>query len=247
MNQTLSSRHWQLKEQACSLRSQGLSYREIVGQLGISKSTVSLWCRYVPLTLDQREILQDRRGTQMNGIRIAHTMFWKKRCDAFWAGVEKMERLITNPEFVAGVMLYWAEGNKQRGAALANSDADVIRFIAKWFTDFFQVTPDHMSIHMHLHTGQSVEVERAYWSGITGVPEANFQKPFFKPEGSGYRKNVLYHGTVNLHVKEKGSTYKLFEILGCIAGFQKMVLNKAPRPEEWMDKSQYAADSIEGG
>ncbi|MEI7742013.1 MAG: hypothetical protein WCJ29_05970 [bacterium] len=240
MQKTISSRHWRVKEQACVLRSQGLSYRDIVSRLGVSKSSVSLWCRYVPLSSEQREVLQNRRGDQMKGIRVAHTQFWNKRREAFFEGVRKAEELFNNAEFIAGLMLYWAEGNKQRNAAIANSDEEVVLVMIKWFRNYYGVTPSHMSLHMHLHSGQDEQAMRSYWSKITGIPSTNFHKTFIKPEGSGYRKNILYHGTVKLSVKEAGSTYMLYRILGSIAGFQKIVLNITPQPEEWMEKSSYA-------
>ncbi|OGE81011.1 MAG: hypothetical protein A3H72_01585 [Candidatus Doudnabacteria bacterium RIFCSPLOWO2_02_FULL_48_8] len=81
---------------------------------------------------------------------------------------------------------------------------------------------------------------KQYWSKLTGVPIANFQKSFIKPEGSGYRKNIHYMGTVKVRVRGEGSTYLLFRILGSIAGLVQSMLNIKAQPEHWMEKLPHA-------
>ena len=49
-----------LREEAIALRRGGLSYREIRDQLPVSKSTLSLWLRDVPLTEEQRHAQGER-------------------------------------------------------------------------------------------------------------------------------------------------------------------------------------------
>lgn len=47
----------ELREAAVAMREEGRSYREIGEVVGVSKSTLSLWLRDVPLTEDQRRAL----------------------------------------------------------------------------------------------------------------------------------------------------------------------------------------------
>ena len=54
-----------LREQAVAMRREGRSYREIREELGVSKSTLSLWLRDVMLTEEQRHALADRRATRV--------------------------------------------------------------------------------------------------------------------------------------------------------------------------------------
>ena len=58
-----SRRHWSLKEKARKLRVKGMSYREIRQQITAAKSSLSLWCRDVPLTVIQWQKLRSRKGT----------------------------------------------------------------------------------------------------------------------------------------------------------------------------------------
>ena len=49
-----------LRETAVAMRKEGRSYREIRDVVGVSKSTLSLWLRDVPLTEDQQRVLAQR-------------------------------------------------------------------------------------------------------------------------------------------------------------------------------------------
>ncbi|HSD98304.1 MAG TPA: hypothetical protein VLB73_01220 [Patescibacteria group bacterium] len=46
-----------LKKKAQWLRKQGLSYKEIIAQIPVSKDTISKWCRDILLTDKQKEKL----------------------------------------------------------------------------------------------------------------------------------------------------------------------------------------------
>lgn len=68
---------------------------------------------------------------------------------------------------------------------------------------------------LHLHSGQNESTLKEFWFGITGIPRAQFVKSFIKPEGSGHRKNTLYHGTLIVRIHDVDCLQKL---LGWIEG-----------------------------
>ncbi len=49
-----------LRETAVAMRKEGRSYREIPAEVGVAKSTLSLWLRDVPLTEEQQRALDLR-------------------------------------------------------------------------------------------------------------------------------------------------------------------------------------------
>src|ERR1700761_9145574 len=55
-----------LRDQARALRTQGLSYNEIVTRLGVSKSSVSLWVRDIPCRKKGHYVHSERR---LEGLR----------------------------------------------------------------------------------------------------------------------------------------------------------------------------------
>lgn len=220
------------------MRAQGMSYKEILRQVPAAKSSISLWCRDVPLTEAQRCELSSRWDTQRRGIKAIQKYYWGKQQDAFYSGVAMVKK-IKKHEFIAGLMLYWAEGNKKVHCGLSNSDERVIVFMIRWFRDYYEIPAEKISIHLHLHSGQNEENMKKYWSQITGIPRANFIKSFIKPEGSGYRKNTLYHGTVRIQPRG-ASTYLLYRVLGGIASYIEVTVGKQVNIEEWLEKPQYA-------
>ncbi len=49
------------KNKAIELRKQGLSYREILGQISVAKSSLSLWLKSVKLAQEQKQRLTDKK------------------------------------------------------------------------------------------------------------------------------------------------------------------------------------------
>ena len=70
--------HKTFKVKAIELRKQGFSYREILKQVPVAKSTLSLWLYSVHLSVPQKQTLTQkkldaaRRGAETKGIG-----FWK--------------------------------------------------------------------------------------------------------------------------------------------------------------------------
>ena len=238
-NKKISSRHWKTKEKVINLRKKGLSYNEIIKIIPVSKSSVSLWCRNIQLNNDQRKLIDNKRN-YLSGIKAIQNKFWNLRSKSFNDGRDMINKLTKNERFVAGLMLYWAEGTKAKSAAISNSDPRLIKFMITWFKEFFAIFPKNFHIHMHIHSGHDENKLKLFWSKLTGVPLQNFRKSFIKEEGSGYKKNILYNGTIKIIVVGKGSTYLLFKILWCIAGFLEKALFKKESIESWIDKLPYA-------
>ena len=206
---------WEKKEFAQQLRHEGLSYKEILEQVPVSKSTISLWCRDIELTPGQKERLKAKRGKPngpklLKDRRIAATKQIKAQA--------KLElKLLTDYEFkVAGIMLYWGEGFKTQYVGISNSDPKLIKFMMRWFREICYVPDDKFRAQVHIHSGQNELEIKKFWSKITGIPFSKFQKTYVKEEGTGYRKNILYNGTLRVIICD---SHLLRKILGWIEYF----------------------------
>ena len=224
------------------MRKAGLSYSEILKKIPVAKSSVSLWCRDVDLTTEHKERIENKsRARSLAGIKAIQTTFWQRRRDAFMRGVDMSRRLgHNNSNFVAGLMLYWAEGTKKSSTAVTNSDPRIIKFTVKWLNKFFDIKPEQLVIGLQIHPGQDEGKIKKYWSKITLVPIGNFRKTFIKSKGSKYRKNRLENGMAKLVVRNEGSTYLLFKVLGAINGYLNMTINEPINPKDWMSVLPYA-------
>jgi len=236
----MSNRHWSVKEKAQDLRKKGLSYSEILKEIKVSKASISLWCSQIRLTQTQLARLRGKRGDYLVGIKRIQNKFQFDRDCEFIKGKKLFDKLNDDSDFVAGLMLYWAEGTKTKGVAVANSDPELMRFMVSWFKKYFNIEPEDFRIHLHLHSGQSEPALVNYWCKLLGVKRGQFYKSFVKPEGSGYRKNKLYNGTVRLRVNGQGSTLLLFQIMGAISGFIQKMTGKQEDLGKWVGKLQYA-------
>ena len=102
--------------------------KEIERLLGVSRYTASLWVRDIPLTVAQRASLK-RRNPIYNGEFKGAAVNAERGRTRRLVYQEQGRRRAMNADdlYVAGCMLYWAEGDKGRNAVrLANSDPAVI-------------------------------------------------------------------------------------------------------------------------
>lgn len=213
------------KLKAICLRKLGKSYSEIRKQLKVSKGTLSLWLRNVKLTSEQEKRLYVELR-QKNAYRLAK-MNQKKRIETTKQIIEKAKREAPlrskDPLFLAGLMLYWAEGDKSERREVvkfSNSDPEMIKLIMKWFRKTCEVPKEKFRIGVHIHELFCRKDVEKYWAEITNVPSSQFHKTQIKPTSLGYRKNRLYNGTCAVRIGDKNLFRK---IKGWRLGFLKQM------------------------
>ncbi len=225
VNRLTGMKRWEKRELIRGLRGKGLSYREIIkdSPFSISKSTVSAWCKDIELTELQKDRL-DRlfkdgsyRG-RLLGPKTTQLRRAKEVAEIKEKAKSEIHSLTENEFKTAGLMLYWAEGNKKNHVGVCNSDPELIRFMMKWLRLICGVSDSRLKPYLNIHSGQDEAKIKQFWSRITGLPISQFGKSYIKKEGTGHRKNVLYNGTIKIEVCDKNLLYK---ILGWIEGVAK--------------------------
>ncbi|MBI4057854.1 hypothetical protein HY405_00865, partial [Candidatus Microgenomates bacterium] len=172
------------KLKAQELRRQGLSYKEILQQITVSKDTLSRWCRDIPLSEAQKtRLLSNKTLGQRKGSLVAADKKRKFRllrtATIFREAKKELGRLNKRERFIAGIALYAAEGNKTDGkAGFANSDPKIIKFMTKWFKEFCQLPMSKFRGAIWLHEGLDEIRAKRYWSQLTGIPEDQFHKTY---------------------------------------------------------------------
>lgn len=194
------------KQRARELRTQGWSYNDILREVGVSKSTLSLWLRDIPLTDEQIAALSDkfRAGRE----KFIHKM--RVRRDDRWAEYHREAEaeyaaLSQDPAFMFGLALYIGEGSKTQpnSLRLSNCDPGVIRKGLQFFLKI-GVSPTSVRCAVHLHPGLCVETAEAYWQEITGLTPAQFYKTTvaLSRASSGTKTNVQCYGTCHLVIHQ---------------------------------------------
>jgi hypothetical protein len=199
---------WEKSELGRDLRREGLSYGEIMDLIDVKKSTLATWCRDVRLTQAQVRAIRDRTG-QVTG--LPRDTQWRRR--------EEIERirlraqsevgwLVLDANWVAGVVLYWAEGSKtQTKLSMANTDPRVLRIFIQWVRSY--VKPDAgFRLALHLHEGNDDEASKEHWRRELALPDALFHKTFIKPKGTGHRKNTHIHGVCTVRVLKSSDAFQ---------------------------------------
>jgi hypothetical protein len=211
----------------------GLPIKEIARRLGVSSSSVSLWVRDVALT-EEQEALLDARNPVRSGQRTG-TQNNARRCRELRRAAQEHGRELAragDAGFVAGCMLYWAEGSKRRNTAdLTNSDVDLLDAYLRFLRRHYDV-PDArvaFSVNCFLGNGLTLDEIESWWLTRLALPRSCLRKASVNRASSASsrkRGNVLVHGTGRISV---GSTFIVQSIYGAIQEFAGI-----DRPE-WLD------------
>lgn len=102
-------------------------------------------------------------------------------------------------------MLYWAEGVKGKNQVtvdFVNSDYKMILVFLKFLRRVCGVEEQKLRVLLYCYSDQDTGALVTYWSGITDIPENQFQKPYirkdFNPNG---RK--MANGLVHVRYNDK--------------------------------------------
>ncbi|MCP3998876.1 MAG: hypothetical protein GY722_27985 [bacterium] len=191
---------WERSELGKALCRLGLSYREIQILVPVPKGTLSRWRQEVTLTSAQIAAIKNRVPSQEG---VPKDSQWRRRkeiemirYDARHVALAKIDDSL----FVAGVVLYWAEGSKTRNdLVLANTDPRALRLFIGWTRDYLDHRAEFV-LSLHLHEGNDETTAKRYWREATTLTDARFTRTFIKPAGRGHRKNSLIHGVCRVRV-----------------------------------------------
>ena len=169
------------QNQARDLRAQGWTIKEIEAELGVSRSSVSVWVRDVEV---DPEVWAERVRNRRNyGWAKRKQTFERKR--AARAEVHRAEATSRLGEMsdrdllIAGVALYAGEGTKGgHEVAFTNSDPRLIETFLLFLRRHFEIDESRLRVHLYLHEGLDLDAALSFWSTVTHIPRAQFQKPY---------------------------------------------------------------------
>jgi hypothetical protein len=179
------------QERARAMRADGMTLLDIATQLGVSKSSVSLWVRDVEFTSSPR-----RYGARQRP-HPAHEAKLRQIEELDTEGIERVGTLRNDAVLAAGIALYAGEGSKTEGAVrFANTDPTMVRFFCAWLRRFFDVDESRLRVRVYLHQGLDLDAAQRYWSEVTAVPLDQFRKPYRAVADPTIRRNKHEFGCV---------------------------------------------------
>jgi hypothetical protein len=150
-----------------------MTLQDIATELGVAKSSVSLWVRDVPFTPSKRRTGPQRRPHPFHEAKLAQIAALNAE------GIERIGSLSNDAFLAAGIALYAGEGAKRDGAVtFANTDPAMVRFYCAWLRRFFVVDEDRLRVRVYLHEGLDLDAAEEHWSQVTRIPRAQFGKPY---------------------------------------------------------------------
>lgn len=162
---------------AIKFRKKGLSYNQISKKLSIPKSTMHYWSRnlkwsqIIKKRLIKRAI--QRATKQMKAIAQANQKRWAR-----WQAMYRKEArkefksLKDNSLFIAGINLYWGEGDTKprRSVRLSNTDPKLIKVFYNFLQEVCQIPKEKIHIRLLLYPDLSFEKCKKFWHRKVNIP-----------------------------------------------------------------------------
>jgi hypothetical protein len=192
------------------LRAEGRTLGEIADELGVAKSSVSLWVRDVEFEPRPR---QRARRRQPNALQRRKTEEIER---LMREGRERIGELSERDLLIAGTALYAGDGSKTDGdVRFANNDPDLVRLFCSWLRHFFDIDESRLRVQLYLHRHLDLDSAVDHWSAVTGIPRSQFIKPYRAVADPTMRHTRHHHGCA--HVRYSCSTTHR-AVMGLLAG-----------------------------
>lgn len=175
------------REKAFELRHQNRSYKFISRELTIPMGTLAGWFKNEPWSKKIRDRLSAEislaNPKKLQLMAQANRERWKLRYEEYrTAAVREFSKFKDDPLFLAGIMLYWGEGEKMPKSSrvrLANSELEMIRIFYLFLTRTLKISPDKINAWLLLYPDLIDSVQKNFWSKATGLSLEQFKKSIY--------------------------------------------------------------------
>ena len=173
------------KNLAIELRRQYKSYNEISAILKIPKSTLATWFSMEKFSIKTKQTLTKQMLSDSERIKkfvTSNTLRWEQwRSSARNDAKQEFQRLIKNPLFISGLMLYWAEGDSKlkNPVRFTNTDPRMIALYTKFLIKTLNVPKKKLRATIIIYPDLQENKCVSFWSNVTDLPRSQFYKTQF--------------------------------------------------------------------
>jgi hypothetical protein len=216
------------KELATELRKSGKSYKEISNLLSIPKSTLSVWFSTETWSRKLKERLEvvtqeqhTKRLVALNKVRGERLRL--AYIDAQQQAVIEFKALKHNRLFIAGLMLYWGEGDKRtrHHVKLTNTDPVMVRLYIEFLLFTCDIPIELIRGQILLYPDLDRTLTEQFWIENTKLPASNFTKSTVIQ--GRHKTRRLGNGVCMINVS---STYLKAKLLIWLELFPKELIEK---------------------
>ena len=216
------------KTKATEMRRDGKSYREIREALQVPLSTLSDWFSEdgwssairTKLTSAAR-VQHTARIVDLNKVRGENLV--RVYDEAKKEAAQDLEKYRYNPLFIAGLMLYWGEGDKISKAAvrITNTDPELIALYVLFLERVCRVSKQKIRGAVLVYPDLDEKVCREYWARKSGIPLNQFTKSAVIQ--GRHKTRRLEYGVCTITIS---STYLKVKVVEWLKLFPKELMKK---------------------
>jgi hypothetical protein len=182
-----------MQEQVVELRKEGKTYGEIQSILGkkIAKSTLSYWCRNIPLPPNYRSRVVDLVLVGLQKSRayalVKKREIKEKNHEDLVEKYQPLKKLMDDEQvaMIALSMLCLGEASKTNNLYLGSSDIRIIRLFVGLLKRCFDFDLEKVRCTVQCRADQDIEKLEEYWIHETGIPKRLFYKTRIDPRTIG--------------------------------------------------------------
>lgn len=197
-------------QKVIEFRKKGFSYTEIKKETGVAKSTINNWLSLAGFTLSKEHLaIQNKKRVENHVLgTIASKITRDRRRDEDVQNFVSSQKINFNdPLFVAGVMLYEAEGTKSSSNGFSNSDFRLINLYIKFLEKYFELSKnENMAFRLYIHEIRKNDLERIkrFWSNKLSVDINKFAVSWKHNVVAKHQENLDYVGQLSISVRKMG-------------------------------------------
>ncbi len=175
------------KHLAIKLRKKGLSYNKISKELNVPKSTLSDWLSNKKWS----KVIKQKLTRRANYIAKKRLLSFIKERNKKWEILREGFRqeaqkefplLIKDPLFVAGINIYWGEGDSKLSNGIlriSNISPGMIGVFNSFLIKILKVPEEKIRVGLILYPDLSESKCKTFWKNIVKIPEKQFYKTQF--------------------------------------------------------------------
>ena len=214
-------------QEVIKLRFKGKSYREMAKATGVSKSSVSGWCKNLKLPPAIQRLIKTK--TRASHAQLAfynrqkHLRVQAENKEIRENAIKQISFLSRRELLLIGATLYWAEGYKRQDkipsprVSFVNSDYGMVILFMRFLREIVDVPDERLRPSIRIHPNISERKAVNFWSKVTNLSKDRFciTRQISRASKRKRPYNSLPYGTLDLRVN---SRQKFFQIMGWIDG-----------------------------
>jgi uncharacterized protein YjcR len=217
-------RNLELFNEVETSRKSGMSYTQLHKKYGVSKGTLSSWFSNSKWSGEIKTQLSIRNNEQsrihmknINIIRSSNMLLRRSRY--IQEARDFYEKNKSNMLFIAGVSIYWGEGEKvNKGrVSIINTDPTMLVTEINFFRKVLDISDSKLRAAMFLYNDLNKNSMLEYWSKTLKLPKSQFIKTQILPSRSHHTKRKVLYGICNIYFSSVEYNIKIKEWINLLS------------------------------